>query len=360
MRLVFASDHTYLPHRVGGRESSIHEMASLYQARGHEVTVLALRPSDRMSRLRRFFSRAIWEPRWNPPYRVVHARNVAAAMGCMLEKDLADAYIINFEESERYARTGLARSMRNQVIYLRDLQGIEDATPEAFPRDALLVANSHYTARAYSARTGREPLVIPPQVSLERYASATSGEFVTFINPVPKKGVEIALNIAAALPDIPFLFVEGWPICRSNKVGLRRRTARLGNVRLWSHVLDMRRVYSRTRVLLLPSLWEEAFGRVVVEAQASGIPSVASDRGGIREAVGDAGILLSADAPISAWADAVRRVWTDASLRASLAAGARTMAPRHYRAAVSGAIRLLTLLAREGAPSAGHIATPDA
>jgi glycosyltransferase involved in cell wall biosynthesis len=358
MRLVFASDHTYLPHRVGGRESSIHEMASLYQSRGHEVTVLALRPSDRMSRLQRLLSRAIWGPRWNPPYRVLHSRNVVAAMGFMLENELADAYIINFEEAERYAQTSLARSMRNQVIYLRDVQGVGQATPETFPRDALLVANSHYTARAYSARTGREPLVIPPQISLERYASPTSGEFVTFINPVPKKGVEITLNIAAALPDIPFLFVEGWPICRSTKVALRRRTARLGNVRFWSSVLDMRRVYSRTRVLLVPSLWEEAFGRVVVEAQASGIPSVASDRGGIREAVGDAGILLRADDPVSTWADAVRRVWTDSSLRASLSDGARTMAVRHYRAAVSGAIRLLTLLAREGAQPVGHIVAP--
>ena len=97
-----------------------------------------------------------------------------------------------------------------------------------------------------------------------------------------------------------------------------------------------------------------------MEAQASGIPSVASDRGGIREAVGDAGILLSTDDPISAWADAVRRVWTDSSLRASLSDSARRMALRHYRAAVSGAIRLLSLLAREEAKSAGHTVTPDA
>jgi glycosyltransferase involved in cell wall biosynthesis len=275
-------------------------------------------------------------------------------MGRMLEHEPADAYIINFEAAERYARTNLAGAIRNQAIYLRDLEGVQQATPETFPRQAVLVANSHYTAGAYAARTGRDPLVIPPQISLERYAVPTSGEFVTLINPVPIKGVEIALKIAATLPDIPFLFVEGWPICRSNKVELRRQTARLGNVRFWSNVLDMRRVYSRTRVLLVPSLWEEAFGRVVVEAQASGIPSVASDRGGICEAVGDAGILLSTDDPISAWADAVRSLWADSALRASLSDRARTMALRHYRAAVAGAIDLLTLLTRDGARSAGE------
>ena len=89
MRVVFASDHTYLPHRVGGRESSIHEMASLYQSHGHEVTVLALRPSDRMYRLRSLLSRAAMGRRWNPAYRVLRTPDVVAAMGRMLEHELA-------------------------------------------------------------------------------------------------------------------------------------------------------------------------------------------------------------------------------------------------------------------------------
>jgi glycosyltransferase involved in cell wall biosynthesis len=354
MRIVFASDHAYLPHRVGGRERSIHEMAMLYQSRGHDVTVLALDAPGRMFRLRRFVSRALRGQRWNPPYRVLLSWNVAATMASMLEKEPADAYVVNFDQVERYAQSPLARSIRNQVIYLRDLQGIEEASAQTFPSDALLVANSAYTARGYAARTGRHPLVVPPQISLEG-RTETSGELVTFINPIAKKGVDIALEIAAALPDIPFLFLEGWPMLRSAKAGLRRRIALLGNVRFWSNVLDMGRVYARTRVLLVPSLWEESFGRVVVEAQAGGIPSVASDRGGLPEAVGDAGILVRPEEPISAWAEAVRRVWTDSSLRASLSRSARAMAHRHHQAAVSAAIRLLGLIER-GARSDGRTA----
>ena len=106
----------------------------------------------------------------------------------------------------------------------------------------------------------------------------------------------------------------------------------------------MRRVYARTRVLLIPSIWEEGFGRVVVEAQVSGIPSVASNRAGIPEAVGNAGILLSPDEPVRVWADAVRGVWSDSVQRAQLSGRARVRALEHYEAAVSGAMRLLALL----------------
>lgn len=344
MRLVLASDHRYLPHHFGGRESSIHEMATLFQSCGHDVTVLSRNTPGKILRLWSFIARGMNGERWHPSYRVRRTRDVAAKMTRMFEDGLTDAYIINFDDVEKYGQSTLARSIRNQVIYLRDLEGVRNANPKTFPRDALLVANSEYTARAYAARTGRDPLIIRPQVSVERYAVATSGEFVTFVNPVPKKGLDIALEIAASLPDVPFLFVECWPLRQSEKIALQQRIAVVRNVRLWNRVFDMRRVYARTRVLLVPSIWEEGFGRVVVEAQVSGIPSVASNRAGIPEAVGNAGILLSPDEPVRVWADAVRGVWSDSVQRAQLSGRARVRALEHYEAAVSGAMRLLALL----------------
>ena len=76
----------------------------------------------------------------------------------------------------------------------------------------------------------------------------------------------------------------------------------------------MRTIYRETRILLVPSQWEdETWGRVVTEAQFSGIPVVASDRGGLPESTGPGGIVLPHDAPASAWAGAVTALWTDQS-----------------------------------------------
>jgi hypothetical protein len=47
----------------------------------------------------------------------------------------------------------------------------------------------------------------------------------------------------------------------------------------------MKQVWEKTKVLVIPTLIQEAFGRVAVEAAINGIPVIASDKGGLPEAV---------------------------------------------------------------------------
>jgi len=71
-------------------------------------------------------------------------------------------------------------------------------------------------------------------------------------------------------------------------------------------------IYASTRVLLVPSQWEaETWGRVVSEAQFSGIPVLASDRGALPETVGEGGAIIKYDAPACTWATELRRMWFD-------------------------------------------------
>jgi len=59
---------------------------------------------------------------------------------------------------------------------------------------------------------------------------------------------------------------------------------------------DTPRLYLASNLLVCPSVWNEPFGRVNIEAMACGLPVVATARGGIIEAVrnGENGILLPA------------------------------------------------------------------
>ena len=98
--------------------------------------------------------------------------------------------------------------------------------------------------------------------------------------------------------------------------------APLSNVTLLPARNDMRSIYGKCRILLVPSLWEEAYGRVAVEAQISGIPVVASNRGGLPEAVGGGGILVNPESPISEWVSAVRELWDDERYYDALSAAA--------------------------------------
>ncbi len=63
----------------------------------------------------------------------------------------------------------------------------------------------------------------------------------------------------------------------------------------------MKQVYRSAKLILMPSMWEEAWGRVATEAQFSGIPVIASNRGGLPESVGPGGVLLDPDGPLEPW-----------------------------------------------------------
>ena len=61
----------------------------------------------------------------------------------------------------------------------------------------------------------------------------------------------------------------------------------------------MAREMAYSAFVLVPSLWEEPFGAVALEAVAAGALVVASNRGGLAEAIGDLGLLYDPDDPAS-------------------------------------------------------------
>lgn len=78
---------------------------------------------------------------------------------------------------------------------------------------------------------------------------------------------------------------------------LRETTRRMGklrnslsNVTITANTNDMRGPYGRARVVIAPSLWWESSGRVLAEAMLNGIPALITNRGGMPEMIGDAGI----------------------------------------------------------------------
>src|SRR5262249_28320054 len=115
-------------------------------------------------------------------------------------------------------------------------------------------------------------------------------------------------------PDFPFLFVRGWPLSASLEAELQQHISSLPNVQLVARTEDMASIYAQTRVLLVPSQWDETWGRVASEAQFSGIPVLSSDSGGLPEAVGHGGILLRRDDPAEVWADSLRSLWCDTAV----------------------------------------------
>ncbi|MGD9793294.1 MAG: glycosyltransferase family 4 protein [Acidimicrobiia bacterium] len=95
---------------------------------------------------------------------------------------------------------------------------------------------------------------------------------------------------------------------------------------------DLPAVYRTFDVLVVPSQiranWMEQFGRVVVEAMASGVPVIASNAGALPEVLGDAGVVVAPD-DADAWRQAIDDLAGRPDRRAELSAnGVRRAA--HY------------------------------
>jgi glycosyltransferase involved in cell wall biosynthesis len=178
--------------------------------------------------------------------------------------------------------------------------------------EATYIVNSRFTAERFSARHGSQPKVVNPVFRPERYRTTWKPSNVTFINPVAEKGVDLALAIARRCPEIPFVFVKGWPLKPLQQLRLKHALSTLSNVTMLERTGDMRQIYQNCKILLVPSVWpRETWGRVASEAQINGIPVLGSDIGGLPEAIGDGGIVLRSTDPVDLWVEVLKRLWHD-------------------------------------------------
>lgn len=317
MRILLANGHPYLPQTLGGAQSSMHDLAVEFTRRGHDVAVLGGLTKDGWTGLRSRIQRKLRRRSFSidrglgyPVYRAWFPWAVAADVARHMR---AQVVVPQSYLPARFAQA-LAGVDTRVVIYLRNVEAGEFGGDPRDLRDVGYVANSYYTAAHWEREFGIRAHVVYPLVPREKYQTETTRENVTFINPHPLKGVEIALSVAERCPDIPFSFVKSWTLMPEDLEHLQQRLASLPNVTLMPPTLDMRTVYGKARIVLAPSRWEEAFGRIAAEAHYSGIPVVASDRGGLREAVGPGGILMDKEASATEWAETVRNLWHDREL----------------------------------------------
>lgn len=219
-----------------------------------------------------------------------------------------------------------------------------------------LVASSHFLAGKALAATGQRAHVVHPPMNLFFDTQGDPEGFVTLINAHKVKGLETFLEVARRLPQVRFLLQESWKLKDDALASLQARLADLPNVTFRHRVSDMRQVYRQTRLLLAPSVWEEGFGMVAVEAQSCAIPVIASVRGGLPESVGDGGLLIKDYRNVDAWVAALRSVLGSPDRYAGLSAKALAHARSEDFSPPDLARRFLAAC-QAPAPGVGTIAT---
>ena len=196
---------------------------------------------------------------------------------------------------------------------------------------AEVITTSEAAARRIAGLHGVPPHrlhVAPPGVAPAPLAvgSPTGDRLLCVAAVIPRKGQDVLLDALARLDDLPWSCVcvgardraPGFPKARHERVDfVGPRTGQ---------ALDD--AYADADLLVLPSR-AETYGMVVTEALARGIPAMATDVGGVPEALGAApdgmrpGVLVPPADP-AALAAELRRWLTDADWRDRLRAAARS------------------------------------
>ncbi|MDO8847893.1 MAG: glycosyltransferase [Coriobacteriia bacterium] len=139
-----------------------------------------------------------------------------------------------------------------------------------------------------------------------------------------EKGVHTVLRALAALPEGRLEVAGGGPEEGALKelsktLGLDARVSWLGRL----GTREVEEALSRAAYVVVPSRWYENCPYSVMEAQASGLPVIASRLGGLPELVEDGVSGLLADAEdVQQWAEHMQRLWADRELAERLHAGA--------------------------------------
>ena len=218
---------------------------------------------------------------------------------------------------------------------------------------------SQFLTDVYREKVGLISTPIEPPIHWSSVvAPSESRAFVTFVHPAPHKGLLLFARLADMLgsrrPDIPVLVVQSGQSGGALNSIPGIDFGRYPQIMAAPPVPKPADYFALTRILLVPSVWEEPFGRVAAEAMINGVPPIVGNRGALPDVVGGdyangggGRVLpipewmtpkttrLPSEQEIEPWYEAVCALWDDATLYQSVGARARQIAEARYSEIVS-------------------------
>jgi glycosyltransferase involved in cell wall biosynthesis len=218
---------------------------------------------------------------------------------------------------------------------------------------------SQFLTDAYRDRVGLTSTPLEPPIDWSTaIAPAESRAFLTFVHPAPHKGLWLFARLADMLgsrrPDIPILVVQSGHSAGALTAIREIDFAKYPQIMAAPAVPTPAGYFALTRILLVPSVWEEPFGRVAAEAMINGIPPLVSERGSLPHVVmgdfasgGGGRILpipqwmtplttrLPSEREVEPWYVAVCALWDDPRFYQAMSSRARDIASERYAESVS-------------------------
>ena len=331
MRILLASNASYAPPRGGSTHGNLAWLRHLAR-RGHTCRVVggSVETGDHETEQDGISIRSAHD-----------LTRRATIIGDEIDRFTPDWVLVSSEDLSHTLLREAAHCAPHRIVYIAHTPqflpfGSKSWNPdsrglEIVRRARAVVTIGHHMAEYVSRHAGVTPHVIHPPIygnpPWPRYSNFDA-EWLLMVNPCQVKGIAIFRGVAERLPQRQFAGLIGWGTTSADK----QSVAALSNVRLLASVPSIDDVLSRTRILLMPSLWYEGFGLIAMEAMLRGIPVISSNSGGLMEAKAGTQYVIPvkpverylpefdethmprpviAEQNLAPWVDAVERLCTD-------------------------------------------------
>lgn len=169
--------------------------------------------------------------------------------------------------------------------------------------DTFLTVTSQYMKKKVEALLEQKTYILYTLVNPENViAKQKKPHYISQMSDGIEKGSLITYLLAANHPGLPFMSV-----IRGYKNSIFEIKP-LKNIKTKLRTNDVRNYYGETKILLVPSLCVESFGRVALEGLLNGIPVLATNLGGLTEIVGNSQYLVDVPDPHTMPSDYFKKV----------------------------------------------------
>gem|GEM_PF-1988899 len=308
----------------GGSEISIRTLMEGLHKLGHEVHTLTHRVD--------YFKQKEQEVLNGVNIIRINETDLKSKFFQLAEELEIDVVLTQLMWSERVLKYANLSSLKS-IYFVRSVGIGLDLSIDSKIAPTAIVANSMTTKNFVKNYWKRDSYVLYPIIRFDDYyCEKREQNYITIINPIDVKGGDIFKQVAQIMPERNFLAVRGWQHWKNPNNGawdikrMESNSKAFGgkliipsetdfsdnvNVSVEGPFEDMRIVYAKTKLLLVPSLWEEPFGRAVVEAMLNYIPVIASKKGSLPYVVGRGGSIINKVRSVKDWKKSIKNFDND-------------------------------------------------
>ena len=219
---------------------------------------------------------------------------IAAAVGRRLNTPVG-AFVRAFENFDNF--DAKPSNFRNLIRDLTRSAALGNSRGRAVKQVGFLLPNSQFIADKCRREFmfPRIHLVYPPlDLSIQPFQRKRSIQNICMVGTSPRKGSCVVKQLARRMPHLEFLIIGDPSLSPGQSVSK-------DNLTITGWLNERTSFLTHADIVLVPSLWEEPFGRVVLEALAAGKLVLVSNTGGLPETLARQELLMVPPGNIDAW-----------------------------------------------------------